>query len=126
MNIDNRALTSKLSKELLKSVTRTVLLVSVMFLAHLATLLPGMDDVTSVFGIDGGVVMGAVLTTVVVGLLVYLSAVLRRLIEVVLSGPAVIVDHAALSVRWVIALRLYLVLDPTARYVTDKVTDRTH
>ncbi len=169
MNVDDSALKSKLSNDLIKSVTKTVLIIaSVMFLAYLATLLPGIDYVTSIFGIDGGIVMGAVLTTVVVGLLLYLSSALGRLIEVVLSGPTVIVDQTASIARWVIvlgtilvahvgytplvttvlgdaswmfdilallvalpvlliiALRLYLVLDPTARYVTDKVTDSTH
>lgn len=168
MNIDDSAFESPLSKNLVKSVTKAILIIaSVIFLAYLAAFLPGTEHLVPLAGIDGGMVMGAVLTALVVGLLVYLSSALARLLELVLDGPTSIVEQFASIVRWlvilaavivthiglsplmnavlggaswafdigiliialpvlaIIAFRMYLVLDPAAKFITDRVTKST-
>lgn len=168
MNIDNNAFNTSVSQNLVKSVTKAILIIaSVIFLAYLAGFLPGTEYFTPIAGINGGVVMGAALTVVVVGLLLYLSSALGRLLDLVIEGPDEIVEQFSSIVSWhlilvailvthigfsplmsallgeaswtfdiaallvalpvlaIIAFRLYLVLDPAAKYIANRVMSPT-
>lgn len=167
MNVDTHAINSAIGRDRLETIAKVVLAIAgLLFLAYLAQFLPGTGHLIPASDMDGGVLVGALVTLVVVALLVYLASALARLVSMVLTGPPVLIESISSVVRWLtllvaillghsglsplaetilggarwtfdvavmliaipvllaIAIRLYIALDPTARYLTDSVIRR--
>lgn len=168
MNVDKEALRSSIGYERLFTVSKVVLaIVSILFIAYLATFLPGTEYVIPQTGIGIRALIGAALAMLLVALLVYVSSAVARLTRMVLDGPPVIIESLASVVRWtvllaavvvahlgltplasaifggaiwafdllflfialpvllIIAFRLYVSLDPAAKYIAESVGGST-
>lgn len=127
MNIDRDALRTGIGCETVRTVSKVVLaIVSILFVAYLATFIPGIEHVIPATGIGAHAVIGALLTVLLVALLVYLSSGFARLVQISLEGPPVVVDHVASIVRWTVVLAAVVVahrgLSPLAQAVLGGVT----
>ncbi|MFW6153563.1 MAG: hypothetical protein ACOC42_04305 [Halobacteriota archaeon] len=164
MHIDKDAIRTGAGRETIQTVSKVVLAIaSILFVAYLATFIPGLEHVVPATGIGAHAVIGALVTVLLVALLIYLASGFARLVQLTLEGPPMVVTHVASIVRWtillaavvvahrglsplfsailggttvvvdlfflllavpvvlVIALRLYLSLDPATRYIADAV-----
>lgn len=170
MHVDRDALRSTIGRETIHSVTKVLLgIVSILFIAYLATFIPGTEYIVPQTGVGIRALIGAALTVLLVGLLVYISSASARLTRMAVDGPPVVVENIASVIRWtillaavvvahlglsplasailgettwpfdmvflfiaipilmIIAFRLYVALDPAAKYIADSVagTGRT-
>lgn len=164
MNVDREAISSSIGRDRIESISKLLFgIVGLLFLVALARLVPGTEHLVPGSSVGGAMVITAVASLLIVGLLVYLSSALGRLLEMTLSGPPKVVESVASAVRWsvllaavivghagltpiseallggyvwtldiaallvslpilfIIALRLYIALDPAARYLADSV-----
>lgn len=165
MNVDRNSVRTSVGYDGVRSVAKVVLAIaSLLLLALLARFLPGLEHVVPAGDAGAAAVLTALVTAFVVGLLVYLSSEVGRLLVLLLDGPPVLVRSVASIVRWtvvlaallaahlglsplmggvlgdaiwtfdvavllltlpvllIIAIRLYVSLDPAARYIADSVT----
>lgn len=166
MNVDRDAIGSSLGRDRIETISKVMLaIMSLLFVAALARAVPGTEHLVPVTSVGGEHLVVALTSLLIVGLLVYLSSALGRLLSMILSGPPRLVESVASIVRWgvllaavivghagltplvdatlgdaawtldiaallvalpillVIALRLYVALDPAARYLAETVTD---
>lgn len=122
MNVDSDTVRSSLGRNRIESISKAIIaIVSVLFLAYLVQFVPGTEHLVPASSIDGGHVIGAGLTLVVVGLLVYLSSALARLLELVLDGPPVLTDSVISIIRWLVLLSAVVVAHSGLEPLADSV-----
>ncbi len=110
MNIRKANLQRSVSRESVRSVSKLLLIAAwIVFLLYLLTLLPGVERVIPQTPITFAALVGAIATSVLVGLLVYAAPKLATLARMGLDGPREIVENVSSVVYWLVLLAAVLV-----------------
>ena len=103
-------ITSSVGRETVQSVAKILLAAaSLLFVAYLLTLLPGVGGVIPRTPITVVALIGAFVSLVVVALLVVAAPKLAQLTRMSLSGPVAVVENLASLVYWLVVLAAVLV-----------------
>jgi len=103
-------ITSSVGRETVQSVAKILLAAaSLIFVAYLLTLLPGVGRLVPQTPVTVAALLGAFVTVVLVALLLVAAPKLARLTRMSLSGPSTVVENLASLVYWLVVLTAVLV-----------------
>ena len=110
MTLNKPQLSDSVDRETVRTVAKSLLaVVSLVFLLYLVRLLPGVDRLVPQTAVTFAAVVGAVVTALLVGLLLYAAPKLASLTRVSLDGPETVVENIASIVYWLVVLGAILV-----------------
>jgi len=108
--MNRTAITSSVGRETVRSVAKILLAAgSLLFVAYLVSLLPGVDRIVPQTPVSIAALVGAFVTVVVVALLLVAAPKLAQLTRMALTGPRDVVENLASLVYWLVALTAVLI-----------------
>ena len=110
MNIRKAEIQQSVSRNSVRSVSKLLLVAAwLVFVLYLFTLLPGVDRVIPQTPVTLAALIGAVVTFVLVGLLLYAAPKLAGLVRMSFSGPRGIIENISSVTYWSVILAAVLV-----------------
>lgn len=105
MNLDNTDISNSIDRDTVRSVSKILLTaVSLIFVAYLLTLLPGVDRIVPQTPVTFAALVGAIVSIALVALLLYAAPKIASLARMSLEGPQQVVENLVSIMYWLVVL----------------------